>query len=241
MMAGKGTASMPDPSTLTLSDTAVSTSENITGEKSQIIDIRVPKGERWIVPGNEGLEMFLMVHEQFTTDGSGGSDETFNLSNDLANSPVVSDADDSQSSAGAEVDANGAADLVVYDEGVQKAVVSVDYDGDSFDYADADTDSTLDVYYLWGDSSQIEGRKYDKVLESYSVPFASTAARMHRANVYDDKQKQTFQNQVTLQEKEHLRFVVTTDVDLANWAAYDGGGPNSTTSYSRVAIPVIRR
>lgn len=229
-----------NPTNIHLGDSNVTTQANRPGELSEIMDIRVPKDQIFVFPRHTGLKMYLPVHEQFTTDGSGGTDETFNLSESLVDSPSVTDPDTSQSSGGSEVDANGAADLVVYDEGVQKAVVSADFDANTFTYADADTDSTLDVYYLAEFSSHIVGRAYDATLESFRVPFGGSVSQFHRARVFNTESKQTFKNTFALAEKEHLKFYINTPVDLTNWDAIDASGPNGTSSYAYAEIPVYK-
>lgn len=70
-----------------------------------------------------------VVRETFTTDGTGGNTETFNLGSDLIESDVSDD-------------------LVLYDDGTQVSPDSIDYAADSFDYTDADTGSDLTVYYV---------------------------------------------------------------------------------------------
>lgn len=229
-----------DPSSLTITSSEVSLTTPRSSDLSQFIDIRVPAGKTYVFPTGFPVTMYLMVHEQFTTDGSAGNDETFSLSNDLVNSPTVQDTDTSQTSGGAEVDSSGHQDLVVYDGGTQKAVVSVDYDANEFTYADAGTASTLDVYYLFGDGGEIQGRAVSENFEAYKQTAGFTPRSIHAANTYNRNQYVTFQEPFQLNPKERLRFLINTSVDLTNWEAISASGPNSTSSYSFFQIPVYK-
>lgn len=87
-----------------------------------------------------GIRLVLTVHESFTTDGSGGNTETFNLSADL-------------------IETVNTSDLVVFADGDRVRPDSVDADADSFDYTDSGTASDLDVFYVARDPVQIEVEK----------------------------------------------------------------------------------
>lgn len=222
------------------SEEVVSLSANTTGEFSVIADISIPEGWRYEFPRNEPIEFFAYTHESFTVTAS--STETKSLSNNLVNSPALRDIDTGAS----ETAITGPRSLVVWDDedDIQTGVDSVDYDANEFTYTDSDAgDNPLEVFYLWGDSSQVEFRHYNPAEDEYEKRFQTTMRRFHESRVFDSDSYITFDNQFTAREKDHLKVTLKTDVDLTNWDVYDenqGGGPGTMTtySYSDFAIPV---
>lgn len=227
----------------------VTTQANRTGEMSEIIDIRTPAGKRFDYPADRGLELFLMTHESFTTDSTGGNQETFSLSNELADSPALN-GDGGADGEDTSPPSSGQADLVLYDSGTQVAPDAVRYNSHSsnpneFDYTNPDASAdTLDVYYVWEDSSQIEGRYYKANEEEHDQVFGTTGGEMHTARVYHQEDKVTFMNSFSAGPKERLKFFVNTQVDLTNWNSNTGDQAEPTSgaaSFSHIRIPVTQR
>jgi hypothetical protein len=222
------------PSTIEIDGSEVTLSVNRTGNFSEIIDIRVPANYRYIFPADKPIEMYLMAHEQFSHGGTG--DETFNIPNDLLDAAGLPNANTSGSSNSD----SGHRDLVVYDSGSQTAIKSVDYANDKFVY-NSGSGTTLDVYYTWGDSSEIQAFEKSANLDEQKQRFGSTAAAVHSAKPFSDNEAVTFGNQFELGPKERLKFYVNTSLDLENWEHVSGGnGPNSTDSYSYFRIPAYK-
>lgn len=233
---------------VTIADGAVkSLSANTTGQFSHIVDIEVPHGEKWEFPAtrNHGIQLYVYTHESKTVSATGGSTGTVSLSNDLVNSPARRDIATSSS----ESSVTGPGSLVVWDDtdDIQTGVNSVDYDANEFDYTNSDASSDdLEVFYLWGDSSQVEFRSYDPAEEDFDKEFITSMRQFHEADVYNENSKVTFPHSFTLDEKQHLKVTVKTDVDLTNWDVFDdnqGGGPGNFTtySYSYFSLPVKRK
>ena len=128
----------------------------------------------------------------------------------------------------------------------QTGVNAVDYDANSFDYTTPDaTDRPLEIYYLWGDSAQLEFRSYDRAEEEYQKELIKSVREFHEADVYNSNSRITFPESFTLREKEHLKLTLKTDVDLTNWDSFDSDNPNAvsgldTYSYSYFKLPVIK-
>lgn len=223
-----------------ITDEEVTLNTNTTGEFSEIIDIQVPKGYRYEFVKGHPITMFIYTHESFTVSAS--STETKNLSNDLVNSPVMRDIETSS----AETQIYGPRSLVVWDDedDIQTGVDSVDYSADSFAYTDSDANANpLEVFYLFGDSSSVQFREYQPDEETFDVRYSDNIRAFHTTNVYDSTQMIQFGSTFTLEEKQHLKVAINTDVDLTNWDVYDenqGGGPGTMTtySYSNFSIPV---
>lgn len=227
--------------TIDLSDQGVTTQTNTTGEFSNIIDIEVPAGYRYEFPTNHTIEAFIYNHET-TTVSSGATDETQNLSNNLVNSPAVRDIPAN----GSETALGGPRDLVVWDdeESSQVDVDAVDYDANTFDYSDTGTaESDLQVWYLWGDSAQVEFRSYTATEESYDKELIRSMRHFHQADTLNRHGRVAFQSPFTLMEKEKLSVSVKTDVDLTNWdttadSAISPGSHSGIYGYSDITIPV---
>lgn len=230
-----------DAKTITLKSSDVSTEANRTGDFSTFMTVRVPKGYRYVFPQDKALEVFVPTHESFDTGGA-GSQETFNLSHDLANSPSVSGTPDS-SGVDSSPPTRGQADLVLYSDGSRVAPDQVDYDNDTFAYTDGGTVETLDVYYLWQDASQINARWENRTGEKHKRVFGTTAAAGHTTKTFSNLEELRFMNRFEADQKERVRFLVNTNVDLTNWDADMGGasaGPNGTKSYAHIRIPVYK-
>lgn len=227
--------------TINLDDQGVSTFTNTTGEFSNIIEIEVPSGYRYEFPTGHPVEAFVYTHESDTVS-SGASNATTNLSNNLVNSPAVRDVPAN----GSESALSGPRDLVVWDdqEGSQVDVDAVDYSANTFDYSDTGAaESDLQIWYLWGDSSQVEFRSYTATEESYDKELIRSMRQFHSANTLNRNGYVTFQSPFTLMEKEKLAVTVKTGVDLTDWDTRDTSAisPGSHTSiygYSDVNIPV---
>lgn len=227
-------------STLQITDQEVSLSSNLTGQFSTIADIQVPNGMRYEFPAGMGIECFIYTHESATVTTDSGT-ETVSLSNDLVNSPAVSDIPTSASNTAS----NGMYSLVVWDDesDIQTGVNSVDYDANSFDYTTPSaTDRDLEVYYLWKDPSQLEFRTEPRSEESFDIEKSLSVRNFHEASVFNQNAAVTFSQPFTLDEKEHLKLTVKTDVDLTNWDTLPGDGSSpgtvDTYGYSDFSIPV---
>lgn len=214
-----------DPTTITPDTGGVSLSANRPSDFSEIIDIQVPKNYEYVFPSDRPLELFVFAHEQFSHDGT---TTTYSLSHDLVDSPSLSTAPGTGS---------GRHDLVLYEDGTQVSPSNVDYANDTFEY-DGGAAATLDVYYVWDASSQINARWESTNGEEHKRRFSGTVSQFHTAKTFSRQQDATFNNRFRAKEKEHVRFFINTDVDLTNWDALDGDGPNGSESYSWFRIPV---
>jgi hypothetical protein len=110
--------------------------DGTSGERSKIASYqpKVPLALRQ----DTDMRLVIVAAEEFTHSG-GGSTDTFNLSQNIVNSPTSTA-------------------LVLYDDGDIVQPDSVDYGGDSFDYTDNDT-STLHALYVARDASVLEIEK----------------------------------------------------------------------------------
>lgn len=227
-----------DLTAVTISGGEVTLSTPTAGQPSEMADIRIPKGYVYAFTDEQPVKAFLYTHEQFTTDGTNGNAETFNLTNN-----IVQSAGRSQETAGAgagEVNTQGAQNLVLYDSGTQVQPNTIDFGANQFTYEDAGSNSTLDVYYLWGEGSEVVLRHYDTAQESYDERVADTVRGFHTPNPYDRTEAPTVQGKFEVTSKQRLKLFLTAAVDMTNWDAINGGGPNNTTSFSYFELPCYK-
>ena len=224
----------------------VTTQSNTTGEFSEIIEVETPIGRELRYDPSRPIEFFLMAHDSFTTGGA-GSQETFVLSNKLADSPLL-DGESGTDGEDTSPPSNGSADLVVYSDGGQVAADAVRYDTHSsnpneIDYTDGGSVEELDVYYIIRDSFEIEGRVYVANEQAYDRTFTGTKG-LHVQNVRNENEQYNFYNSFRVGPKEKLRFFIKTDVDLANWNSNtdDQSAPTSgAVSFSKMRLPVTEK
>ena len=232
--------------TVTIADSEVTLSTNTTGEFSAVVDIQVPHGQRWTFPSDSthGIEFYGYTHQSETVTTDSGT-ETVTLDNNLVNSPALRDIETSSST----TEITGPRSLVVWDNesDFQTGVNAVDYDANSFDYTTPSaTDRPLEIYYLWGDSAQLEFRSYDRAEEEYQKELIKSVREFHEADVYNENSRISFPESFTLRSKEHLKLTLKTDVDMTNWDSFDSNNPNTvsgldTYSYSYFKLPVIKQ
>lgn len=226
--------------TITQRSNFVSASANRTGEMTEFLEIRTPAGYEFEYPADGRIEMFLYTHEQFTA--AGGAPETLSLSHKLADSPALrGGADDGTDES---PPGGGQSDVVVYVGGTRTTPAEVRYDhaGSNPNEVDVATsaDDEVDVYYVWRDSSLVEGRWYQANEEEYEQVFGSTAGQLHTASSLNIEENETFSHTFTAGPKERVKFMVNTAVNLEHWNAFKGSGdgPNSTDSMASFRLPV---
>lgn len=211
----------------------LTTQSNTVNERSEFMRITVPRKQAFVLPTDEPVRFFIMKRETETSDGSASNDEQFTTDENFINSPSATDPDTGQPSGGAEVDSTGRADAVLYDSDVQKAFVSVDFANDTWTYADAQTGSTLEVYYLWDEIGQIEASHWNnnETRRFGKNMFTASVSRMHTVDLYDTTRSPTFQTNQVLLPKEHLIFYINTAVDISGW--------DNAEAFPYIEIPVI--
>jgi len=114
--------------------------DNTPGERSLIAEYKArrPFGLRQ----DAVFDLNLIAYESFSTDGSAGNTETFNLGHDLVDAVAVAD------------------DFVLYEGPNEVQPDSVDYSADSFDYTDDGTNNTLHAFYVSSDQAHVEIEKH---------------------------------------------------------------------------------
>lgn len=114
-------------------------SDNTAGEETVVASYQAERP--LALRAGEPFEMAVVAFESFTTDGTGGNSETFNLSNDLIDSPSVPTS------------------FVLYEGGSVVQPDSVDYSANSFDYTDDGTNNDLYAFYATSEQAKVKVRK----------------------------------------------------------------------------------
>ena len=224
-----------DPSTIEITGGEVTTRANRTGEFTDIVEIQVPRGYIYAFPGNKPIQAYFMVHEQFNSSVSAG--QTYELDHNIVEAPNLGQR---TGAADSQTEASGHDSLVLYDNGTQVLPEDVDFDEDEFTYQSDNADNDLDVYYTWGESSELRAKTYTTDFERHEQVMGTTVRKFHQSNLYNRTERETFANEFALNEKEWLKIEISTGVDLDEWDAISADGPNDTSSYSYFQLPVYK-
>lgn len=175
-----------------LSERDFDAADGVPGQRTTVLD----RKSEVLVGLVQGRQVILSVPavETFTSDGTGGNSETFNLSNDLIDSSHVADSVD-----------------VLIDDGTSVDRVNpdaVDFGADTVDVTDPGTDNTVAVFYTAGNQAVAElvkqtpsdRRGATEVLDEFDPSL------LHRRD--PDK------TQVTLDFSRPLEGVIPEDFDL---------------------------
>jgi hypothetical protein len=127
----------PTPTPIT--DQRVAHTPGTAGERSKVAEFTGDVANR--LRGDKRILIALPAYEQFSSDGTGGNTETFNLGHDIIQSPVTDDA-------------------IVYIGGESYGRPdSIDYANNSIDVTDPGSNNNVHVFYVPGDAASIEVEK----------------------------------------------------------------------------------
>jgi hypothetical protein len=131
----------------------------------------------------------LPAYEQFSTVGD-GSTQTFNLANDIVDSPYVEA-------------------LSLWSDGARVAADSIDFAGDAFDYSDGGAVEELDAFYICGDAATLEIRKEAPASNANSSQqlYRNNIGRIHRTDLAE-------QPEYLQVDKTDLQPFIASDWDL---------------------------
>lgn len=114
------------------------TSVNTTGSRSRIAELPVETVHQIRTGRSNPFRLAVPAYEQFSSDGTGGNTETFNLSHDLIECPNTQD-------------------VLVYIGGSYYGNPdAVDYANDSIDVTDPGSNNNVHVWYMPGDTATLE-------------------------------------------------------------------------------------
>lgn len=117
-----------------LSRTDMDLTDGVANERSLVASYKakVPLAVR----ENAAARLMFVTAEEFTTDGTASNTETFSLAHNL-------------------VQTKNTQNFVLYEDGARVQPDSVNYSGDSFDYTDDQTGSTLHAFYVARDPGAV--------------------------------------------------------------------------------------
>jgi len=114
------------------------TDANVTGQRSRVARLRVDTLLRLHQGRDNPLRVAVPAYESFTSDGTGGNTETFDLSNDLLDAPVTESVD------------------VWIGGSHYGSPDAVDYDAATIDVTDTGSNNTVHVWYTAADAATLE-------------------------------------------------------------------------------------
>lgn len=205
---------------LTPEHPGIETFDNIVDEYSKIVRIRPPtQSHKIILPMGLIPDIFPDFSETFTTDASGGNKETFSLTHAIDDYKPLGVQTSGEGSG--EVDFTGDQLLVLYDASTQKLPNTIDLAAGEFTYEDADTGSTLTVYYPPKIDAKIEFRKFSPNSRRYT-PVYKTRMKdqllIPRFEADPRKiQRIMFGRDVEIVGEEYVDVVIQSSIDLADW------------------------
>jgi len=188
------------------------TSVNTTNERSVVAEYQADGA--LAIMGGRGtpFRVAIPAYETFTTDGTAGNTETFNLGNDLVETPNTQP-------------------IVLWLDGTYYGEPdAVDYANDTFDVTDAGTDSTVHAYYVSGDAATVTIRKRSADGDAQETIYTSNTGVTHETD--QSEQPETLRFEHDLQ-----RFVGTDQfLEITVNAPYtvrfdeDADGTNATNA-----------
>ncbi|MFC7193730.1 hypothetical protein ACFQL4_02265 [Halosimplex aquaticum] len=200
------------------------TYSSTTGENSEIAELPITTAHRVREGRDNPFRVAIPAYEKFTTDGTAGNTETFNLSHDIIKCPNTQD-------------------IVVWEGGTYVGQPdAVDYANDSFDYTDDATANSLHVWYMPDGGATLEIQK--------AVPSggSSGSQRLYEGSLsLINKTDQTEQPEFFSLDETQLHGWLPTDIKLEVYirAPYtvrftDPDGDGAQAPNARLSIPVFK-
>jgi hypothetical protein len=168
-----------------------------------------------VVRTGQRFEVSLPAYEQFSTNGTAGDTETFNLSHSIVDTPNTEN-------------------LVLWEAGTyigaEGAVDAIDYDANTFDYTDDGTNTTLHVWYISEASADLTVRKVTSSENSQQGLYDGNLRLVHNTNLSE-------QPETPDANRTKLNRVIATDMEVEvlldapytfRWEDPDGDGAEPT-------------
>jgi hypothetical protein len=141
------------------------TSPATTTDRERIARLKVTRP--LVVRGDKRFQVAVPAYESFSTNGTAGDTETFDLGHSLIEQPNTQN-------------------LVVWNGssyvGGEGALDAVDYGAGTFDYSDPGTNNTLHVWYMSGAHSELEIEKITSNENNQQGLFTGSLSLIHQRN-----------------------------------------------------------
>lgn len=177
---------------------------------------------------NAPMRLALVAGEEFTTNTTGGDAETFNLSNNIVDTPNTTS-------------------LVLYDEGSRVQPDSIDYAADTFTYTNPDASAdTLHAFYVARNPGTIEVEKTAPSAQSgmNETVFDDVTSILAERNQNKDALEFEFDGQSPLEPVVPARWTIDVYVDVPYAVRWDDGGlttSNGDTALNAILSVPVRR
>ena len=113
------------------------TSATTVGERSRLARIEMPAARGLLEGPSNPFRIALPAYEGFTSDGTDGNSETYNLSHNLIESPNTTD-------------------VVAYVGGQRVSPDAVDYDANTVDVTDSGSGNNIHIWYTTDAAGEVE-------------------------------------------------------------------------------------
>lgn len=172
------------------------------------------------------MRLALVAGEEFTTNATAGDTETFALANNIVDTPNTTA-------------------LVLYDDGGRVQPDSINYSGDSFDYTDGGTGSTLHAFYVARNPGTVEVEKTAPSAQSgmNETVFDDVTSILAERNQNKDALEFEF-DESPLEPVVPARWTIDIYVDVPYAVRWDDGGlttTNDDTALNAILSVPVRR
>lgn len=155
-----------------------STSVNTTNERSVVASLQADGPLAVMGARANPFRLAIPAYETFTTNGTAGDTETFNLSNDLVDTP------------------NTQPIVLWLDGSYYGEPDAVDYANNTFDVTDAGTGSTVHAYYVSGDAATVTLRKRSADGDAQETIFTANTGVIHTTDQSEQPEVLRFNHQL---------------------------------------------
>lgn len=190
---------------------------DVAGKRTQIASF---EAESVVVFRESSIRLMFVVHESFTTDGSGNA-QTFGLSNNI-------------------IDTANTAPFVLYSDDASASADSVDYDADEFTYTDGGAAEDLDVFYVARDPVQVEIEKSAPRAQGNveEVMFDDVTSMLHERDQNRDPPMMEFDRELEPVVPRNWTVEIYSEGDTE--LAWEDDGGNVEAINAVVSIPITR-
>ena len=201
---------------------AGSTSATTPSERSRLARLEAPAARALLAGPQNPFKLTLPAYESFSTDGTDGNTETFNLSNNL-------------------IDSKNTNSVVAYIGGTRAGPDSVDYGADSIDVTDPGSNNTVHVFYVTDAPGEVELVKVapDGRASSERVLDSVTLHHVHRQDQSDQPHYLDFTRNIEawVPEDFALEIYVTAEYTVA---LEDPDGDGAIATNALYQLPVFK-
>jgi len=196
----------------------------VTGsDRAKLLEFRAERP--LFIPPQSSLDVAIVAHEQFSTDGTDNNQETFNLSNDVIEGPPTSP------------------NVVCWEDGNRIRPDSVDYSNNTIDVTDSGSNSTLDVYYIHSEQAGVEVEKVSPNDRASQLITRGNSGLLNRTKQHKQPLKVGFDTpfEPFIPPKFRIRVYLDTGGDYnVRWEGSSGTNSGAYANNALFTVPIMR-